>query len=144
GWGGGLRGPGPRRVGDSRRPGPSAARPPPREVTVWRQVLAEPTPDLAERTWANLADGTPLVTGDRRDKGTVVLFHVTPEATWSNLPISGSFVEMLRRLVQLSRNQGAGAANGDAKAAALPPYRMIDAYGALVPPPPEAKPLTPA
>ena len=78
-------------------------------------MLAEPTPDLVERTWANLADGTPLVTGARRDKGTLVLFHVTPEATWSNLPISGSFVEMLRRIVQLSRNQGAVAANAEGR-----------------------------
>jgi Domain of unknown function (DUF4159)/Aerotolerance regulator N-terminal len=134
----------PQPVSDYPRTGPFGDLTPPSEVTVSRQVLAEPTPDLAEHTWANLADGTPLVTGDKRDKGTVVLFHVTPEASWSNLPISGSFVEMLRRLVQLSRNQGAGAPNGDVKAAALPPYRMIDASGALVPPPPEARPLTPA
>ena len=83
-----------------------------------RQVLAEPTPDLVERTWATLADGTPLVTGDRRGKGMVVLFHVTPQATWSNLPISGTFVEMLRRIVQLSRNQGAAAASPETAAAA--------------------------
>ncbi len=87
--------------------GPFADLTPPSEVTVSRQVLAEPTPDIVERTWASLADGTPLVTGARRDKGTIVLFHITPAATWSNLPISGTFVEMLRRIVQLSRNQGA-------------------------------------
>ena len=63
-----------------------------------------------------------------------MLFHVTPEATWSNLPISGSFVEMLRRIVQLSRNQGAVAANAEGQAASLAPYRMIAADGALVPP----------
>ena len=103
-------------------------------------MLAEPTPDIVDRTWATLADGTPLVTGDRRGKGMVVLFHVTPEATWSNLPISGSFVEMLRRIVQLSRNQGAVAARcRDAAAATLAPYRMIAADGALVPPGPEAQ-----
>ena len=79
-------------------------------MTVTRQILAEPTPDLVDRTWATLADGTPLVTADRRGKGMVVLFHVTPQATWSNLPISGTFVEMLRRIVQLSRNQGVVAA----------------------------------
>ena len=39
----------------------------------------------------------------------VILFHVAPQATWSNLPISGTFVEMLRRIVQLSRQQGAAA-----------------------------------
>ncbi len=121
--------------------GPFADLAPPLEVTVTRQVLAEPTPDIVERTWANLADGTPLVTGARRDRGSVVLFHVTPEATWSSLPISGSFVEMLRRLVQISRNQGAtDQANGTA-APSLAPYRMIAADGMLSPPPPDAKPL---
>jgi hypothetical protein len=133
----------PQPVSDFPANGPFADLMPPSEVTVSRQVLAEPTPDIVERTWANLADGTPLVTGARQGKGTVVLFHVTPEATWSNLPISGSFVEMLRRIVQLSRNQGVAAPNAEGKQAALAPYRMIDATGALVPPPPEAKPLTP-
>ncbi len=131
----------PQPVSDFPPTGPFADLTPPNEVTVSRQVLAEPTPDLAERTWANLGDGTPLVTGARRDQGTVVLFHVTPEATWSNLPISGSFVEMLRRIVQLSRNQGAIATNAEASAATLPPYRMIAANGQLIPPTPDARPI---
>lgn len=114
----------------------------PQDVTVTRQVLAEPTPDLADHTWASLADGTPLVTGAKRGKGTLVLFHVTPEATWSNLPISGTFVEMLHRIVTLSRNQGSAAnAAGDTAQGALPPYRMIAADGTLTPPPPDARPL---
>ncbi len=123
--------------------GPFADLAPPAEVTVSRQVLAEPTADIVERTWASLADGTPLVTGAPRGEGTLVLFHVTPEATWSSLPISGSFVEMLRRIVQLSRNQGrveAGAEGG--AAGSLAPYRMIAADGQLVPPGPEARPLS--
>lgn len=123
--------------------GPFADLAPPSEVTVSRQVLAEPSADIVDRTWANLADGTPLVTGMRKGKGTVVLFHVTPEATWSNLPISGSFVEMLSRIVQLSRNQGSIAAANDTPASALAPYRMIGADGALVPPPADARPLAP-
>lgn len=73
--------------------------------------------------------------------GTVVLFHAAPEATWSNLPISGSFVEMLRRIVRLSRNQGSIAANADAGGATLPPYRMIAANGQMVPPTPDARPI---
>ncbi|MCC2688962.1 MAG: RNA-binding protein, partial [Rhizobiaceae bacterium] len=131
----------PQPVTEFPRAGPFGDLPPPSEVTVTRQVLAEPTSDIVERTWASLADGTPLVTGARREKGTLVLFHVTPEATWSNLPISGSFVEMLRRLVQLSRNQGAAAANAGEQIASLAPYRMIAANGALVPPGPDARPL---
>ncbi len=70
-----------------------------------------------------------------------MLFHVTPEATWSNLPISGSFVEMLRRVVQLSRNQGRIDASAETAGARLPPYRTISAEGILGPPPPEARPL---
>lgn len=121
--------------------GPFADLPAPSEVTVSRQVLAEPTPDLVDKTWAVLADGTPLVTADRRGKGMVVLFHIAPQATWSNLPISGSFVEMLRRIVQLSRNQGASGARAESPVATLAPYRMIGADGYLVPPDGDTKPL---
>lgn len=133
----------PQQVTEFPKTGPFADLAPPAEVTVTRQVLAEPTPDIVERTWATLADGTPLVTGLKKGKGTLVLFHVTPEATWSNLPISGSFVEMLRRIVQLSRNQGAAVASAEAAATSLAPYRMISADGTLVPPTPNARPLVP-
>ena len=74
----------------------------PTDVTVSRQVLAEPDATLNERTWATLADGTPLVTAQRRGKGLVVLFHVTADTRWSDLPLSGTFVEMLKRIVSLS------------------------------------------
>jgi hypothetical protein len=124
--------------------GPFADLSPPTDVTVSRQVLAEPTPDIVEKTWATLADGTPLVTGDRRGKGMLVLFHITPQATWSNLPISGTFVEMLRRVVQLSRNQGVVANSQSPVKASLPPYRMISADGQLMPPDGEARPLEPS
>ena len=49
--------------------GPFADLAVPRDVTVTRQVLAEPDPDLPEKTWASLADGTPLVTAGRHGKG---------------------------------------------------------------------------
>ncbi|ESZ78085.1 DUF4159 domain-containing protein [Mesorhizobium sp. L103C105A0] len=133
----------PQAVTEFPKNGPFADLAPPAEVTVSRQVLAEPTPDIVERTWATLADGTPLVTGLKKGKGTLVLFHITPEATWSTLPISGSFVEMLRRIVQLSRNQGAAVVNAEAAATSLAPYRMIAADGTLVPPTPDARPLVP-
>ncbi len=66
------------------------------------QVLAEPSPDLAGKVWATLADGTPLVTASRLGKGHVVLFHVSADAEWSSLPLSGLFVEMLGRLMALA------------------------------------------
>ena len=105
----------------------------PEEVRINRQVLAEPSPGLAAHSWASLADGTPLVTEAARGAGRVVLFHVTANADWSNLPLSGLFVDMLRRLVQLS----AGIAD-TAEDARLSPVETLDGYGQLGPPPPAA------
>src|SRR5439155_5985166 len=55
----------------------------PNDVTVTRQVLAEPDATLSDRTWATLGDGTPLVTAAHRGKGLIVLFHVTADTRWS-------------------------------------------------------------
>ncbi len=120
--------------------GPFAGMPKANGVHIKRQVLAEPTPDLSERTWASLADGTPLVTTRNVDAGRIVLFHVSAEASWSDLPISGHFVEMLRRIVQLSQ-VGGSSASANAPAAALPPYRLLTATGALSPEIGTARPL---
>ncbi len=76
---------------------------PPREVTVKQQVLAEPSPELSQLSWAHLTDGTPLVTGKRQGQGWLILFHSSANNSWTNLPMSGLFVEMLQRLVGLSR-----------------------------------------
>lgn len=120
--------------------GPFAGLPAPDGITVSRQVLAEPVPDLAERTLASLADGTPLVTMKEEGAGRIVLFHVSAEASWSNLPISGHFVEMLRRLVQLSRSGGISAeATG---AVTLAPWRLLTTAGALSAEAGGARPLT--
>ncbi len=107
-----------------------------------RQVLAEPSADLYDKSWANLADGTPLVTGEARQRGQLVLFHVTPEATWSNLPISGSFVDMLHRIISLSNSSGPTANDTrESGSAALPPHLTLSAEGTLVPPNGDTKPL---
>ena len=84
------------------REGPFDGMAVPNDVTVTRQVLAEPDAQLTDRTWATLADGTPLVTAQRRGKGLLVLFHVTADTRWSDLPLSGAFVDMLRRIVALA------------------------------------------
>lgn len=111
----------------------------PEDVTVSQQVLAEPTLDLAAHTWARLADGTPLVTATRRGKGMIVLFHVTANSEWSNLPLSGLFVDMLRRVVGLS--QGVAVEDDGATDAALAPVRTLDGFGRLGTPPATATSL---
>lgn len=131
----------PQPLADFPRFGPFAGMARPQDILVKRQVLAEPTPDLAERTWASLADGTPLVTVRENGAGRIVLFHVSAEATWSDLPISGHFVEMLRRLIQLSR-VGTAAEGGDATAPALPPYRLLTASGTMTSEAGTARPLS--
>ncbi len=112
----------------------------PADVTVKRQLLAEPDATLAARTWAQLQDGTPLVTGAKRGKGLVSLVHVPPDLQWSNLVLSGLFVDMLRKLVVLSPS---GPVTGDATddGPRIPPTRTLDGTGAFTTPPITAKPI---
>ena len=141
----------PKKLAPFERSSPFYGLSPPPEVTVTRQVLAEPDADLPGKIWASLADGTPLVTAARRGKGLIVLFHVTADTTWSNLPISGLFVEMLRRIVDISAQQ-AGAQTQAAQSAvstdsagqaaqSASPTSTLDGFGSLGPPPPTARPV---
>ena len=125
------------------REGPFNGMTVPNDVTVTRQVLAEPDATLNENTWATLADGTPLVTAARRGKGLIVLFHVTGDTRWSNLPLSGAFVEMLRRIVALAGTTNvAETANAQNKTAheLVPPTRVLDGFGNFIAPPSTARP----
>lgn len=108
----------------------------PPDVTIARQVLAEPELDLGEKTWAQLADGTPLVTADKRGQGRIVLVHTTATSEWSNLSLSGLYVDMLRRITALS----SGIAEGGG-ARALPPLQTLDGFGRLQAPPSNASAL---
>jgi hypothetical protein len=126
----------------------------PPEVTINRQVLADPAKlSPAVSVLARLKDGTPLVTATKRGDGQIVLFHVTANSDWSNLPLSGLFVEMMRRIATLGKPAGAaggdaisGASDGADRAAdrVLPPVQTLDGYGVLKPPPPTAQPIAAA
>jgi hypothetical protein len=124
--------------------GPFAGLAVPKDITVNRQVLAEPDAVLATKSWASLEDGTPLVTGERRGRGMVSLFHVSADMRWSDLPMSGTFVEMLRRIVDISgytSTPGAGVAS-EGTAETVAPLRTLDGFGAFGPPPSTAKPVS--
>ncbi|MEM1363412.1 MAG: DUF4159 domain-containing protein [Pseudomonadota bacterium] len=101
----------------------------PEEVTVSAQVLAQPDPDLADRTIASLTDGTPLVTRKLVGDGQIVLFHVTANAEWSTLPLSGLFVAMLDRLAVSSRTTLPDAA--DLEGTVWQASEVLDAFGDL-------------
>jgi len=117
----------------------------PDDVIIHRQVLAEPAIDLGEKTWARLADGTPLVTAAQHGKGWIILFHVTADTAWSTLPLSGLYVEMLKRVANLPKTLAAGPPDRVNRAndgtAVLSPVTTLNGFGTLGSPPPSALPL---
>ncbi len=133
----------PRKLGKFPEIGPFAGLVPLSDVSVQRQVLAEPDGDLPSRSWAQLEDGTPLVTGVVRGQGTLVLFHVTSDTTWSNLPLSGQFVELLRRLTMMSNSNSNQQQVGAEPASKnlVSPTRILDGFGVFRNPPVYARPV---
>lgn len=121
---------------------PYAGIAPPSDVNVRRQVLAEPASLEEARVWATLSDNSPLVTAQARGRGLIVLYHVSAGPDWSDLPLSGLFVEMLRRtLAFAARADGAGE-----REITGGPYvatRVLDGFGALAEPPQDAQAITP-
>lgn len=110
------------------------------DILVTRQVIARPDGQLRERTWASLSDGTPLVTAEQRGEGYVVLFHVSSNARyeWSNLPLRGTFVNMLRRLVDHS----SGVTGLNEGFESLSAWQTLDGQGRLGIPSAAAEPIT--
>jgi len=102
----------------------------PPDLTVSAQILAEPDLSLANKIWAKLADGTPLVTGAPLGHGWLVLIHTTAWPGWSNLAVSGLFPEMLHRL--LDRSVGVAVTQNSEKP--LPLAAQLDGSGHLGPP----------
>ncbi|MEO9904594.1 DUF4159 domain-containing protein [Nisaea sp.] len=105
-------------------------------VLIYKQVLAEPSIELADRTWASLADGTPIVTAMSRGDGRIVLFHTTANTDWSDLSISGAFVEMLRRIVAVSAGVGEATGGGTA-----PAVETLNGFGQIGAPQASARAL---
>jgi hypothetical protein len=101
----------------------------PADVTVSAQVMAQPDPTLAERVIAHLTDGTPLVTRKRIGAGQVVLFHVTANAEWSTLPLSGLFVQMLERIAVASNVAPPDAA--ELAGTTWQPVEVLSGFGRL-------------
>jgi hypothetical protein len=112
----------------------------PSDLVVNRQVLAEPSADLADKSWAALEDGTPLVTAKSIGRGVSILFHVPARSEWSNLPLSGLFVDMLRRIADLGGNAG----NGETNFSSLAPQQILDAFGNEQAPGSAVQPITDA
>jgi hypothetical protein len=114
----------------------------PQDVRVRRQVLAEPASLAEARVWATLSDNSPLVTAHAHGRGLIVLFHVSATPEWSDIPLSGLFVEMLRRtLAFAARSDGAG--EREVTGGPFVAQYVLDGYGALAPASPDLQPLAP-
>ncbi|MEP2029639.1 MAG: DUF4159 domain-containing protein [Paracoccaceae bacterium] len=101
----------------------------PEDVRVTAQVLAQPDASLASSVIAELQDGTPLVTQKSLGDGQIVLFHVTANAEWSTLPLSGLFVEMLERLAVSSSAKTPSAT--ELEGTTWTPIQILDGFGGL-------------
>jgi hypothetical protein len=113
--------------------------PVPEDITVKRQVMAEPGAETDARTWARLEDGSPVITSSQLGFGRIVLFHVTAGPDWSNLPASGLYVEFLRRLLALARATPSAEQTGTGDWAA---ERVLNGFGRLTAPPITTRPIT--
>lgn len=107
------------------------------DITVQRQILAQPVAGIEQMTWAVLEDGTPLITAAPKGKGMLVMVHTTATPEWSDMAVSGLFVRMLQRMVSLSPGTAAQArATGT-----LQPILTLDGRGTLEQPGAHVKPL---
>ena len=109
------------------------------EIVVEKQIMAQPGAETDARTWARLQDGSPIITSSQMGLGRVVLFHVTAGPDWSQLPLSGLYVNMLKRLLPLARSTSTQttSSSGDWTI-----ERALDGYGQLGKPPNTAAPIS--
>jgi hypothetical protein len=107
------------------------------EIIINQQLLAAPSnnPDIMQ--WVTLEDGTPLITAARRDRGMIIFIHTTATAEWSNLVLSGTFVQILKRIMALSPGQ----INMAEQTGAVQPILYIDGNGNLKQPAPFILPI---
>ena len=110
----------------------------PDEITVRRQIMAEPGSETDSNTWARLEDGSPVVTSSQLGFGRIVFFHVTAGPEWSNLAIGGLYVDMLRRILSMAR---AGPDTSVTTDGTWAPERVLTGTGRLTAPDIYAQPI---
>src|SRR5262249_58619788 len=88
--------------------------------------------------------GPPVVPSARRNRVWLFFPPVTADTRWSNLPLSGAFVDMLKHIVELAGSGAvseAGVAGSRAQREAVPASRVLDGFGVFIPPPATARPV---
>jgi hypothetical protein len=73
------------------------------------------------------------------DRGLLVMVHTTATPAWSDLALSGVFVEILRRTVNLA---GLPARHNQRRGGVLQPIRVLDGFGMVTAPDATVQPIT--
>ncbi|MDE8346660.1 MAG: DUF4159 domain-containing protein [Acidocella sp.] len=107
---------------------PFAGLPADPNITITRQILADPTRLDPATIWATLSDGTPLILGSRQGQGLVINILTAANTSWSSLPLSGLFPQLLVRILGLSHGIPSSLPT------TLPLQNMLTAFGTLTAP----------
>ncbi len=108
------------------------------DIHVSTQILAEPDPELEGKIWAQLEDGTPLITAATQEDGLLVFVHTSASPLWSDLALSGTYVEILRRITGMSGNVQNLSQISEGS---LQPVWVFDGYGRKINPPGYVRPI---
>lgn len=111
------------------------------KLQIKQQILADPAQDnLDEKVWARLEDGTPIITAKREESGLIILVHTTADPSWSDLPLSGLFVDILKRISQMAGR--IESMNTISSVTHLDPILIMDGQGNLSAPKASDEPLS--
>ena len=110
------------------------------DISVERQLLAEPSADLESHVWAKLSDGTPFITARSDGRGLIILVHTTATPDWSDFVLSGFYVSFLKEILELSSLPDKSAPT----ASQLQPSLVFNGWGQLVKPGADVKSMTKA
>ncbi len=117
---------------------PLAGIPLDKSLEIKRQVLATPSAKDHAQIWAVASDGTPIISARAQGHGLIILIHTQAKPGWSNMPITGFFVNVLHRIVDISSgarmqiSKTTDIENPESQSFA--PYKLINASGELVAP----------
>lgn len=101
-------------------------------------VSADTGDENAAQSWMLLEDGTPLITAKQQEQGLLVMVHTTASPLWSDLALSGVYVDMLKRIMTFAGQSNAINTN---RVGSLQPVRIMDGFGTLQSPGQNVKPL---
>lgn len=101
----------------------------PDDTYVTKQLLPQADANSADLTWLSLSDNTPLISGKKVGNGWQVLVHVPADASWSTVPLSGVFVELLGHLIHLKTLKD--QQDSDELVFPLAPFKLLQADGIL-------------